>query len=212
MANRKVSIFVRFTENDQRKTVSATYTGNARLAPHPGGVFWIRWYEGAKQRWKRVGSDTTDALKAQMRQEAILSGESVPVEERSDGPRPTLAWSIEEFLQERSTQTDEKGLKSWRRELELFATVCGKTYLHEVARPDVFAYWKWYQAQESAPRTCYNRVQSLLTFLRNRGITGLLKSNEMPRFDEPIVDYYSREEVRLFFAACDSEERIRYQT
>src|SRR2546429_336139 len=116
MANRKVSIFVRFKQNSQRKTVPVTYIGNARLAPHPGGVFWIRWYEGSKQCWKRVGSDTNDALKAQMRQEAILSGERVPVEERTSSPRPTLAGSIEDFLLERSTGTDEKGLKSWRRD------------------------------------------------------------------------------------------------
>jgi integrase len=87
-----------------------------------------------------------------------------------------------------------------------------QTYLHQVNRADIFAYWKHYQDEESAPRTCFNRVQSLLTFLRNRGIVGLIKPSEMPKYDEPAVDYYSREELRLFFAACDSEQRIRYQT
>jgi hypothetical protein len=75
MANRTVSIFVRFTEQGKRNTLPATYIGNARLRPHPGGVYWIRWYEGTRQRWKRIGSDPLDALKAQMRQEAALSGE-----------------------------------------------------------------------------------------------------------------------------------------
>jgi hypothetical protein len=62
--------------------------------------------------WQRVGFDPTDAAKAQMRQEAVLA--------------------------ERSTQTDERGLKRWRWELELFSKVCGKIYLHEASHDCLF--------------------------------------------------------------------------
>jgi len=112
---------------------------------------------------------------------------------------------------ERSTQTDDRGVARWRWELELFATISSKTYLNEVGREDVFAYWKWYQERKKAPRTIFNRVQSLNTFFRNRAIGPFLKPSEMPKFDEPIVDYYSREELKKFFAGCTAEERIRYQ-
>jgi hypothetical protein len=43
-------------------------------------------------------------------------------------------------------------------------------------------------------------------------LAGLLKPNEMPKFDEPVVDDYSKEELQTVFAMCDGEERIRYQT
>jgi hypothetical protein len=119
MANRTVSIFVRFTKQGKRNTVPATYIGNARLRPHPGWVYWIRWYAGTRQRWKWIGSDPVDALKAQMRQEATLSGERMPAEESSPVSRATLAESIESFLLERSTQTDERGVARWRWELDL---------------------------------------------------------------------------------------------
>src|SRR5216683_3499899 len=113
MANRKVSVFVRYKENGERGTAPAAYAGNSRLKPGfgvkkgkefpcPGCIYWIRWYVGEKQEWQRVGSDPTDAMKAVMRQEDILAGGRPPVEERSDSLRVTLASAIEDFLQERS--------------------------------------------------------------------------------------------------------------
>ena len=86
-----------------------------------GGVYYIRWYQGKKQVWKAVGTDPTDALKAQSAQERVLAGESVPSEERTPAHRPTLAEAVESFLEERETQTDARGLARWRWELELFA-------------------------------------------------------------------------------------------
>jgi hypothetical protein len=67
-----------------------------------------------------------DALKAQMRQEAILAGEKPPIEQSSPSSGVTLASAIEAFLLERSTQTDERGVARWRWELELFQRVSGR--------------------------------------------------------------------------------------
>jgi integrase/recombinase XerD len=226
MANQTVSIFIRFKQDGkQLPAMAAAYAGKSRLKPGVGVKgkdkkeishcefdYYLRWYDGTSQRWKKVGPDPIEAVKAQMRQEDVLAGKRPPVEERTAPAGVKLASAIESFLLERSTQTDERGVARWRWELELFQRVSGKTYLHEVSRSDIFAYWKHYQNEGSAPRTCFNRVQSLLTFLRNQGVVGLIKPSEMPKYDEPVVDYYSREELKQFFAACDSEQRIRYQT
>jgi hypothetical protein len=79
-----------------------------------------------------------------------------------------LASAIEEFLTERGTQADERGVGRWRWELELFQKVSGTTHLDQVCRADIFAYWQQYKNAGSAPRTIYNRVQSLLTFLYSK--------------------------------------------
>jgi integrase/recombinase XerD len=231
MANTTVSILICFTENSRRRTVAAAYAGNARLKPLigkskgrelscPNGVYYVRWYEGKKQHWKKVGPDPTDALLAQQRQEDILSGQSVPSEERSAVSRPTLTQAIESFLSERSTQTDARGLKRWRWELELFQEVCGKRYLSDVNRADVFKLITHYQKKlKSSPRTVFNRIQALGTFFNNCGysvdfkfrIVGHRKGGDIPKYTDPEVDYYSQDELDKFFAACDDEERIRYQ-
>ena len=230
--NTTVSILICYRERGRRKTVSAAYAGQARLKPGigcdrkgrefpcPGGVYYIRWYQGKKQVWKAVGTDPTDALKAQLRQERVLAGESVPSEQRSPTHRPTLAEAIEKFLAERETQTDARGLARWKWELELFAKVSGSVWLDEVDRADVFKLIRHYQNKlKSKPRTVFNRIQSLGTFLNNRKhevdfafrAVGHRKGGDIPAFVEPEVDYYSEGELVKFFAACDEEERIRYQ-
>src|SRR5882762_550615 len=157
--NRTVSIYVRYKDQQGKRCfVPATYIGKASLKPQPGGTFYIRWYEGTKPTAKKVGTDSTDALKAQMRQEAILAGERVPVEQSSPASGVTLAPAVEGFLAERSTQTDALSLKRWRWELELFATVSCKTHIWQIGRADCFAYMKWYQQRKKAPRTVYNRM------------------------------------------------------
>jgi integrase/recombinase XerD len=91
--------------------------------------------------------------------------------------------------------------------------VTEKKYLRDINREDVFAYWNSFKSEGAKPRTIYNRIQSLLTFLKNRGIVGLLKSNEMTSYDEKDVDYYTENnptELTDFFAACKPEERLAF--
>jgi hypothetical protein len=146
----------------------ATYLGKARLAPPPpGGTFSIRWYEGKKKPdAKKVGDDPTDALQAQMRQEAMmLAGESVPEEQSSPASRVTLAEAVEAFLEERSAQRDARSAARWKWELALFQKIARRTYLDEIKRPEIFKYWTHFKNKGAAPRTIFNRIQSLQTSL-----------------------------------------------
>src|ERR1700720_3259394 len=157
-----------------------------------------------------------DALKAQIRQEAILAGEKRPIERPSPSSGVTVAAAIEAFLAERSTQIDERGVARWRLELELFATVSGKTYLRDIIRADCFGYMKWFQQRRKAPRTVYNRLVSLGVFLKAAKHTvdfifsQRKDGGEIPDYAEKTVDRYVALELKKFFAACDSETRLRY--
>jgi hypothetical protein len=125
----------------------------------------------------------------------------------------TIKEAIDAFTLERTASQDANSVRRWQWELNRFTSVTGKTYLSEIDREDVFTYWNSYKAQGAKPRTIHNRVQSLLTFLKNRGIVGLLKSNEMPSYDEKDVDYYTENkptELTDFFAACNPEERLAF--
>jgi len=117
---------------------------------------------------------------------------------------------------ERSTQLDERSLARWRWELDLFLKVCGKTYLREVNRADCFAYMKWYQDRKKKPRTVYNRMVSLGVFLKAAKYTvdfvflQRKDGGEIPDYAEKTVDRYTPLDLKKFFAACDSETRLRY--
>lgn len=227
MANSTVSILIRFGKGKERRTVAAAYAGKARLKPGigivdgkerpcPGAIYCLRWYNGLKQVWRTVGPDPHDALVAQMRQEAILSGESVSVEAPKNVSRLVLAEAVEEFLAERSTQTDERGLKRWQWELKLFTTVSNRNYLHEVSRADCFAYMKWYQDRKKRPRTVYNRMVSLGVFIKaTKHTVDFIFSQkkdggDIPDYEEKSVDRYTDFGLKKFFLHCNAEDRLRY--
>jgi integrase/recombinase XerD len=103
-----------------------------------------------------------------------------------------------------------------RRELGEFAVIANKKYFNDLSPDDVTAYWTWLrEKRKCAPRTVFNRIQSLQTFLRECGAsTLLLKKNQMPKFDERAVDYFNENEpseLEKFFAACSAEEKLAFQ-
>lgn len=171
------------------------------------GTFYIRWSEGSKEKWVAVGKDASAARVALIRKEREFRG--LP----TSSSEVTLQEAIDAFVLERIASQDDSAVRRWKWELNRFARISGKTYLRDVDRGDVFAYWNSFKTEGAMPRTIFNRVQSLLTFLKNRGVTGLIKPNEMPTFDEKDVDYYTENnpnELTDFFAACNDVERLAF--
>jgi len=171
------------------------------------GTFYLRWYEGGKEKWQSVGKDPSAARVAVIRKEREFKGLAVSTSE------VTLEQAIDTFIHERSASHDSHSVERSRRELNRFAAVSGKTYIREIGREDVFAYWHRYKDQGAAPRTIANRVADLMTFLKANGLVGLLKREEMPKYDEKDVDYYTETnptELTQFFAACSAEERLAF--
>jgi integrase/recombinase XerD len=198
-----VSLVVRATVDGKRINLSPEQAKARNLS----GTFYMRWTEDGKDKWVSVGKDASAAKVAVICKEREFRGIAFTTSE------VTLQEAIDAFILERTASQDASSVRRWQWELARFASVAGKTYLREIDREDFFAYWNLYKARGAKPRTIYNRIQSLLTFLKNRDIVGLLKSNEMPSFDEKDVDYYTENnptELTDFFAACKPEERLAF--
>jgi hypothetical protein len=197
-----VSLVVRATVDGKRVNLSPEQAKARNLS----GTFYMRWTEDGKDKWVSVGKDASAARFAVIRKEQEFRGVTV----NSTGT--TLQEAIDAFVLERIASQDASSVRrQW--ELNRFATVTEKKYVRDIDREDVFAYWNSFKADGAKPRTIHNRVQSLLTFLKNRGIAGLLKTGEMPAFDEKDVDYYTEtdpEELTKFFSACNAEERLAF--
>jgi integrase/recombinase XerD len=200
---KSASLVVRVMIEGKRKNLSAEQAKQMGVS----GTFYMRTWEGGKEKWKAIGTDPSQARIAVVRKEREFNGGG-----RITGSK-TLREAIDIFLAERSVQQDVKTVNSWRNELARFEKITPKIYLKDIDRSDVFAYWNSYKAEGAAPRTIYNRVQSLTTFLKNQGVTGLLKHNELPKFQEKPVDYYNEtnpSELDTYFAHCNPEERLTY--
>ena len=212
MPNKKVGIFVRVNKNGKQSTLKAEWIGNAGLKPVPGGVYWLKWLQGTQQKYRRAGSDPNDAVAAQLRQERILAGENLPGEAEKPN-RQRLSDAVELFLLEKP---DPRSKARWRWDLDQFAAVCGKTYLDEIDRGDIFKWMAHFQGKGSSPRTVYNRTSSIGTFLKRFGLklaftfSTRKKGGDIPNYVDPAPDYYSKDELEKFFAACNPEEKVRY--
>jgi integrase/recombinase XerD len=207
MLKKRVHLIMRVVQDGKRISLTPAQAKAKGLS----GPYYLRWFDKGKLVWQAVGKDHSTARVALIRKEYEFRGASSPTQTKG---LVTLADAISAFLAERTASQDVSTVVRWQWELARFAKVTGKTYLRDVNREDVFKYWNSFKEAGAADRTIYNRVQSLLTFLTNRGITGLIKKNEMPRFDEKDVDYYTEQnpaELEQFFAACNSEERLAYK-
>jgi len=68
-----------------------------------------------------------------------------------------------------------------------------------------------YDEKEQAPRSCWNKFNNVMSFLKAQGIRGIVKKNDWPRFTEEEPEVYEREELDRLLAACDDEERLWFE-
>ena len=83
-----VNLVVRVDINGKRKNLSPEQAKSLGLT----GTFYIRTWEGGKEKWKAVGTDCSQARMAVLRKEREFSGQSVIA------TSPTLREAIDTFL------------------------------------------------------------------------------------------------------------------
>jgi hypothetical protein len=180
------------------------------------GTFWIRWNNGNSQKWGGPHKDEWAARAAKVRKERELKQIALGLPVADSGKRITLSEAIARFLEvKRIESQDGRSADRWKWELELFQQVTGKTYVDEIVKEDSYKYWRHYQDRKREPRTIYNRLCSINRFLSDSicsvAADRRLSVKEMPVYDESAVDYYSQEDLKRLFAACNAEERLAYQ-
>jgi integrase/recombinase XerD len=59
-----------------------------------------------------------------------------------------------------------------------------------------------------SPRTCWNKFNNVMSFLKSRGIRGLVGKNDWPRFTEEKPETYEQVQLDALSAASDAQERL----
>src|SRR6267154_4663761 len=196
----KASIVVRGTADGKRVNWCLERAKREGLT----GTFWIK----SNGKWDGPHKDEWEAKAAKARRVLGIV--------RSSTERLTLADAIARFLAVKRTEgRDSRSADRWKWELDLFQKVTGKTHVDEITKEDSHKYWRCYQERKREPRTIFNRLQSLSRFLAdpicNVAADRRLTAKELPKYDEPAVDFYSPQDLKLLFAACNAEEKLRYQ-
>ncbi|MGZ4824796.1 MAG: tyrosine-type recombinase/integrase, partial [Terriglobales bacterium] len=202
-----------YAANRRLKPLHAVVNGNPEH--HPEGVYNLRYLDGKRRVWEPVGNDPNAALAAKLRREHIVRAKDMGIlvvdERKKDDARVTLADAIEKFLVRVRLHRSHKTQKEFVYMLSQFAQVCAKTYLDQVIGDDLLHFAFRLRELGLADRTVANRVARIECFLRANGITGLLASNERPRFDKKVVEAYNEDELKRLFKAANNEERLLFQ-
>jgi integrase len=190
------------------------------LEKHPEG----RYYMSHNGRWIDAG---TDALEAQRKRKQRLafdefnrlsgktSAQSSSVLPGSAG-RITLAAAAEKYFANCEARgLDRETIRKYRAAVDPFVEHCGVTYVDECRdnKQVLLNYMGWLRKQpapkrkhSNPDRTLANKVGDVRIFLKEFGITKLLKKNEEPKYHEKKVVAHPDDELDVLYGAADAEE------
>ena len=84
-----------------------------------------------------------------------------------------------QFLEEMELTKKPKTLAAYTRRSTNFTESCRKLYLHEIERHDLLKFAGFLRDEmNQSPRSVYNKFEIVMTFLRAKGIRGLIGKND----------------------------------
>ena len=187
---------------------------NGKEERHTEGAYYIEWRDGSKRIRVSVGKDAADANARRLRKEAELNAVNNGVAVADEGPnskRRVIESAVAEYLDEIKITRSEATHSAYELALRNFTESCPKVYLEEIDRSDLLHYIQHLRDHELSDRTCHNRFEHLLTFLKAFGIEKLAKKRDWPKYVTQEPESYEDDELEKFFAACDSEEKIFFE-
>jgi integrase len=223
--NREVNLTKRVLIGEYWRYCPVALSANGRVKPdvvlvnggeerHPEGSYNIEWREGKKRIRLSVGKNAEDAHARRLRKEAELNasnnGVTVVAEEKVQKQRP-IAEAVTTYLAEIKLSRTPATHSAYTLALRNFTDSCSKTYLEQVDRVDLLQYVKHLRDEELSDRTCHNRFEHLLTFLKANGIEKLATKRDWPKYVTQEPESFEDEELTKFFGACDGGEQVYFE-
>jgi integrase/recombinase XerD len=224
MANREVNLTKRVQLEGAWRYCPVVVSANGRVKPdcvlvndqekqHPEGAYYIEWYEGTKRRRLSVGKNPANATARQAAKVAELNARNHGVAIVAEGNgRRSLAAALTDFLEESKLTKKPRSYLAYAKAVEYFKESCSRQYLEDVERRDLLKFAAFLRDEkDQAPRSVYNKFEIVMSFLKSKGIRGLVGKHDWPRFTEEEPEVYEDAELDTLFAACDPEERLWFE-
>ena len=222
--NRQVNLTKRVRTSGGLRYCPVVLSANGRVKPdavlvngkperHTEGAYYLEWSEGPKRVRLSVGKDPADASAKRQRKEAELNALNNGVSVVPDGQDGdiSVAAAVADFLDETKLTKKPKTLAAYSTALAYFTESCHKLNLQDIDRRDMLKFHAFLRDEkDQAPRSCWNKFATVMSFLKTQGIRDLVSKNDWPRFTEEEPEIYEEEELDKLFAKCDAEERLWY--
>lgn len=190
---------------------------NGEPVSSKGGTFYLEFKRQGIRRQEPVGTVAREALEAWRTKCAVLTGQIEPEDEPEVAERGlTIDQAIENYLVEVEATKKKSTFRQYRQELEWFRKHCQKRCVSQLNRSDAMALFAQGRKELADGRplnqkTINRRVIIMLHAMRSQGAMILMKKGDWPKTIEKKVEIYQPEELKAFFAACTTEERVVFQ-
>ena len=179
------------------------------------GTFYLDWREDGKRRTRPVGTSPREALDAWRLHSGILAGE---IEAPEEEPKPartnstTIRGAVDSYLAEIRATKGEATWRAYAIDLAWFLSNCKKHYVDQLGRADAMNLFAAGRRENLNQKTINKRVIVMLQAMRRAGAQIQMHKGDWPKTVDKRVEIYEPEEISRFFAACNAEERLIFQT
>jgi integrase len=177
------------------------------LTHYPEGRFEIRTYVNRKAVYKRAGDNAADAMAAKTRQEHLEaargSAGAAGVQLIEDTTRLILRKAALNYEEDAKQRGARDAAEVIRHVMDEFISVCGRTYVDEVTREDVFSFHKALRARGCGDRTVHNKHMRLRSFFKFSKLDYAAIIPPAPKYDSTLPTTYSNEEITKILKAAD---------
>src|SRR5271163_145249 len=182
----------------------------------PEGHYVLRYYDGRRPRYKKLGNDPSEALDELQRAKAELKFKNAAKSAGYILPAPipvkrkSLAEYARDFLEQKrspSLKLDEDTIKLYTVIVEEFVRVCGKAVAEDITETDVIRYCdgldKRYSDGVRARR--YTSLRGFLFYcgLEPKRLITPSVHKRLKSFEKKKVRIYSGVELTALLAICD---------
>jgi len=177
-----------------------------------GGHFYLAWREDGKLKRKAVGSSPRAALDAWHIKVGTLAGDLEPDPEPEAIESKTIDAAIAEYLRDVKATKSAATYKAYKCDLAWFREHCGKHLVSRLDRSDVMPLFAAGREEGLDQKTTNKRVVVMLTAMRGAGAEIKLRRGDWPKTTDKQIEVYTPDELRRFFAACNADKRVLFQT
>lgn len=234
MKTPKVRLYIRIRRTNGRdayvdpvwnrnRTLRAGYAVvGGKAEHHAEGIYYLRYKRaGESRQWVAVGSDPDCALLALRNTEhdlqAIGLGRDLhPLPDSTaakelDEESLLLDKAVQKYLAEIRRFRSAKTIAACENMLGRFNSGLPGKPLKKITREDLLNHTFALKQSGLGDRTIHNHICRIGSFLKAFDITGLLRTNDKPKYDEKAVSAYDSEELSRLFAVAEPEERLLFE-
>jgi integrase len=186
----------------------------------PDGIYYVRYSQGGKQLWEKVGPNAQDAVYAaerrQQYQQADNAGLKV-MDPSTDLLKLSIAAAVDGYLKEIGNDIvrghkSEATLMLFRKTLTDFMAGCRKVYVEDITRADLIAYQDGLLKRGLTKGTSGKNLRRLNQWYRSvmhlKMGDGLVTIRDEMKDIATMPEVFDEIELARFFAACSSWEHL----